>query len=154
MVRDPRKRQSPAGSHWSHHPPGIGTRTHILLNQRGASRHSRIQACSSRFEKRKPPRILGVSHRTIDYSIALREISVFLVRRQVLDWMVGLRGWPRVRRYLSQLIPHLLVQNVSSSAKMIALASASRHRWPKQCSCPCDTSCRDSEFYICRSSMV
>jgi hypothetical protein len=61
---------------------------------------------------------------------------------------------PRVRRYLSQLIPHLLVQNVSSSAKMIALASASKHRWPKQCSCPCDTSCRDSEFYICRSSMV
>jgi hypothetical protein len=30
------------------------------------------------FRKRKPPKILGVSHRTIDYSIALREISVFL----------------------------------------------------------------------------
>jgi len=58
-----RKRQSSAGSHSPHHPPGTGTGTHVLLNQRRAPRHSRIQACSSHFE--------NGSRRTINYSIAL-----------------------------------------------------------------------------------
>jgi hypothetical protein len=40
----------------------------------------------------EPPKIFGVSHRTIDYSIALREISVFLAGRRILDWMVGPSG--------------------------------------------------------------
>jgi excisionase family DNA binding protein len=42
--------------------------------------------------KTEAAKILGVSRRTIDYSIALKEISVFRVGRRVLDWMVGRFG--------------------------------------------------------------